>query len=265
MGSASKAARAASQNALATASALSFDLAEELFTAERIIGGSSMLLGLVSDPAVAGDTKRAALTAVFGPTLSEQALSLVAEVVSHRWSSDDDLLAGLEDLGLRAMAASSPEGVDIVSEIFGFGAAVTSSPELELALGSKLTPASAKAELVSRLLTGKVSAHTLAIVRHLVQVPRGRRVNALVADSTATIADASGAVVATVTTAQKLDAVQQERLAASLAAARGHAVRIHARVDPALIGGVRVQIDNDIIDGSVATKIHDLRLQLAGA
>ena len=265
MGSASKAASAASRSALARATALSFDQADELFTAERIIEGSSMLLGLLSDSAVAGDTKRAALTAVFGKTLSGEALSLVTEVVSHRWSSDDDLLAGLEDLGLRAMAASAPEGVDLIAEIFGFSAAVASSPELELALGSKLTPASAKAELVSRLLSGKVSESTLAIVRHLVQVPRGRRVHALVADATSTIADASGAVVATVTTAHALDAAQQERLAASLAATRGHAVRIHSRVDPALIGGVRVQIGNDIIDGSVATKIHDLRLQLAGA
>jgi F-type H+-transporting ATPase subunit delta len=35
-------------------------------------------------------------------------------------------------------------------------------------------------------------------------------------------------------------------------------------VDPSVIGGVRVQIGDDVIDGSIASRLNELRLQLAG-
>ena len=40
--------------------------------------------------------------------------------------------------------------------------------------------------------------------------------------------------------------------------------RIALRIDPAVIGGLRVQIGEDVIDGTVASRLADLRLQLAG-
>jgi F-type H+-transporting ATPase subunit delta len=35
-------------------------------------------------------------------------------------------------------------------------------------------------------------------------------------------------------------------------------------VDPSVLGGVRVQIGDDVIDGSVASRLNDLRQKLAG-
>jgi len=35
-------------------------------------------------------------------------------------------------------------------------------------------------------------------------------------------------------------------------------------VEPALVGGVRIQIGDEVIDGSVRSRVEDLRLQLAG-
>lgn len=265
MGSATRQATAASRTALAgVRGTVTLALAEELFAVGRIVGASLQLRTLLSDPAGDADTKRAALAAVVGSSVSAQALGLLETVVSSRWSSDDDLLAGIEDLGLRAVAASAPASADIVGELFAFGSSVTSNHELELAIGSKLGDAASKASLVDALLSGKVSAHTLAVVRHLVQQPRGRRIGELISDAASTVADETGSIIATVSSASPLSAAQLTRLQAGLSASHGRQVTVNLVIDPELIGGVRVAIGDDVIDGSVATRLSELRLQLAG-
>lgn len=265
MGSTTRDALAASRAALAAVSG-SVDLAtaEQLLAAGRIIGGSAQLQSVLSDPATEPATRVSALKAVFGSSVSETVFGLLGSVVSNRWSSEDDLLAGIEELGLRAAADSAPAGTDIEGELFAFGKAVASNPELELAISSKLGDAESKVALVDRLLDGKVSAQALIILRHLVRQPRGRRVNALVRESAAVVADQTGFAIATVTTAAPLTSDQLARLQSGLSATYGRQLKINQVTDPDLVGGVRVQIGDDIIDGSVATRLQELRLQLAG-
>jgi F-type H+-transporting ATPase subunit delta len=265
MGSATREATAASRAALAAAGAsVNLALAEELFAAGRTIGSSLQLRTLLGETAGDGGMKGAAVRAVFGSSTSKVALGLLETVATQRWSSIDDMLAGIEDLGLRAVASAVPLGGDLERELFAFGAAVTSNPELELAIGSKLGDPAAKAALVDRLFSGSMSAEVLVIVRHLVQQPRDRRIGQLVRDATTTIADAAGYLIATVSAAAPLTAAQNAKLQQALAARYGRSVKLNVVLDPSLIGGLRIAIGNDIIDGSVATRLADLRLQLAG-
>src|SRR5690554_2964506 len=181
MGSTTRDALAASRAALAAIGG-TVDLAtsEQLLAAGRIIGESAQLQSILTDPATEAASKVDALKAVFGSSLSSPVFEVLGVVVGKRWSAPADLLAGIEELGLRAAADSAAAGTDIEGELFAFGKTVSSNPELELAIGSKLGDAGSKVVLVERLLSGKVSPQTLVILRHLVRQPRGRRINALV-------------------------------------------------------------------------------------
>ncbi|CAN5205857.1 F0F1 ATP synthase subunit delta [soil metagenome] len=238
--------------------------ADELFSAGRIIGGSAQLISMLTDTATSAADKQSILAAVFGTNLSPVTLRLLGTAVSHRWSDSEDLLAGIEELGLRAAADSAPATVNIDAELFAVGTAFASNSELELAVSSKLGTPESKVALVEALLAKKVSAQTLAIVRHLMQQPRGRRIGELLRTAASIVADQSGLAVATITSATLIRAVQLERLQKGLAVKFGRALKFNLIVDPALIGGLRVQVGDTVIDDSVASKIKDLRLQLAG-
>ena len=142
---------------------------------------------------------------------------------------------------------------------------MASDAELELALGSKLSPTASKAQIVDRLLAGNASPQTVAIVRHLVQQPRGRRIGELLRHAAAVVAEQRGFDIATVTTASPLSTAAARRASCGASTAQyGRALRVNTIVDPAVLGGVRVQIGDDVIDGSVASRLSSLRQKLAG-
>ena len=263
MGSATREALSATRSALAGLGAKTdLTVGEELLAAGRVIGDSAQLRAALADPSAESSAKTSIVDAVFS-SLSASTKSLLGSVVSSRWSNDDDLLAGVEELGFRVIAGTAGTAA-IDAELFTFGTAVNSDPELELAVSSKLGSNAAKLALVQKLLGSKASPQTVAIVGHLVQQPRGRRIAELLRHAASIVADEAGLSIATVTTATQLNAAQLDRLGKGLAKTYGRELRINQIVDPALIGGVRVQIGDDVIDGSVASRLKELRLQLAG-
>jgi len=263
VGSASRQALSSSRAELsALGGTVDLATAEQLFAAARAIGGSLQLRAILADASTAPEVKRAAITAVFGASFGGTALEILASAASKRWSSDDDLLSGIEELGIRAAADSAVAGVSVESELFAFGRAVSSDDELELAVGSKLGATASKVTLVETLLEKKVSEQTLAIVRQLVQQPRGRRIGALVRYAASVVADQSGLAVATVTSAKPIAADQLVRLQKGLSASYGKELRINVVIDPAVIGGLVATVGDTVIDGSVRSRLEQLKSRL---
>jgi F-type H+-transporting ATPase subunit delta len=261
MGSATREALA---SAVATLGAQKVDLAtgEQLLSVARLVGGSASLRAALADDSADDADKRNIVGRLFG-SYTPAAKAVLETVVSGRWSNEDELVAGLEELGIRAIAESAPKTVSIESELFEFERAVNSDAELELAVGSKLGTAAAKASLVESLLGAKASKQTVEIVSQLVQQPRGRRIGELMRFATTIVADQAGQSVATVTAAAPIAPAQLKRLADGLGKQYGRELSINLVLDPAIIGGLRIQIGDDVIDGSIASRLNDLRLQLA--
>lgn len=265
MGSATRHATSAIHEVLATSLPASLATAEALFGASAVIASSTQLRSLLSDPDIPAAEKHKLVADVFGKGFDKTALTLVVAATAQRWSNADDLVSGVEDLALRAAASSVKSTGEIESELFAFARAVSGNAELELALGSKLGNPDAKAALARTLLTkAKALPATVVIVASLVRSPRGRRIGSLLHSAATTVADQSGCLVASVTSAQPLTSSQLGSVSNIVEARYGRKAVLNVDVEESALGGVRIQVADDVIDGSIATLLDDLRAQLAG-
>ncbi|WP_457101417.1 F0F1 ATP synthase subunit delta [Microbacterium sp. P5_E9] len=263
MGSATTQAEAATKAALDAASGIDLDVSRELFAAARAVADSPQLGGALADSSASADARAKVIADVFGTAFRPVSVALLTTAVAQRWSSSSDLVDGIEELAVRA-AARSDATADVEGELFRFSRTVAANPELELALGARLGDDSAKAVLIETLLKGRASEPTIVIVSSLARQPRERRIRQLLDRAMSLVADQRGRAVATVVSAVPLSDAQTERLTAALSQRYGADVSLNAVVDPAVIGGVRVQIADDVIDASVSSRISDLRKRLAG-
>lgn len=263
MGSATTQARRAITAALDAASGIDLDVAAELFAAARAVAGSTQLSGALADSAAAPEARANVVAAVFGKTMRPVTAHLLTTVTAQRWSNASELVDGIEELAVRAAAIAGGTD-DVEAELFAFSRTVADNGELELALGRRLGDESAKGTLVSSLLAGSASPATVLIASSLVQLQRDRRVRTLLNHAMRLVADQRGRAVATVVAAAPLGAAQTERLARALSARYGADVSLNVVIDPDVVGGLRVQIADDVIDASVSTRLADLRHRLAG-
>lgn len=236
---------------------------EDLFAAGNLIADSAQLRGILFDSSLPINVRQSSVDRVFGGRTGSGALTILKTVVSSRWSTGDDAIAAIEELGIRAIAVSASGTRSLENELFAVSTVVSSNPELELTLGSKLVAVDAKIALISRLLGSKAAQQTVVIVTQLVRHTRGRGVIALVERAASIVADQGGAVVATARVATRLSTDRIARLEAALSRTYGRVVTANVVVDPTAVGGVQLRLGDDVIDGSIASRFSDLRLLMA--
>lgn len=262
MGSATREAISTANGVLKKQGAVEIAAGEQLLDAALVVDGSHELRNALADD-TASDADRTTLANRVFAKYDKAAKAVLDSLATSRWSSEEDLVAGIEELGIRALGASAPNDLSIDDELFEFGAAVASNSELELALGSKLGAVNGKVALVESLIGKKASKQTVAILKALLAQPRGRRIAELIRYAATIVADEAGNGIATVTVASALDADQRKRLTTALGKQYDRDVRINEIVDPSILGGMRVQVGSEVIDGTISNRIATLRIQLA--
>ena len=70
--------------------------------------------------------------------------------------------------------------------------------------------------------------------------------------------------VAEVTVAQPMSPEQQDRLTAALSASYGRELVLNVHVDPEVVGGVRVQVGDEVMNSTISDRLADARRRLAG-
>ena len=235
-------------------------LAGDLFGVTGALDSSASLRRALVDPSRDSAAKRGLVLELFGSRISAAAASVLNALVSQHWADDQDLGDATETLAVEALVASAEADgrLDALeSDLFRFGRVVAADSGLRDALSAQGGDDNVKAALVETLLQGKASTETIRLARQAAVAPRGRRFGRVLESYLAVAAKRREQMTATVTVAVPLDDSQRQRLVRALSAIYDGPVQINVVLDPAVVGGIRVQVGDEVVDGTILRRLQE--------
>ena len=249
---------------LATGGKRSVVLGHQMLGVAHIIAENRPLLNSLTDPARSNADKQKLAREVFTGTADAAVVEQLCELVTGHWLDPIKLLTRMHDLGIESVIAGSVSAsVPVEDELFAVINVLKRDRQLRQALDpSRLSTPDQRAQLAARLFESQLSEAALTlngVTRHEVRAGityNLRRVCELAARR-------RGLVIADVTSAVELTQAQQQRLIKALAKRTGHDVELHLEVDPEVIGGLRILVDERLYDNTTRSALKALRTQIA--
>jgi len=188
-------------------------------------------------------------------------VDLVAEAATLRWAGGRTFAAALERQAVRAQLITADrrsELEDTEDQLFRFARLVESSPDLRNVLGDRAIDLGRRQELVEGLLKGRTTDSTIVLAKRAV-LARERTFGQTIEGYITLAAAQKNRAVATVRVAKPLSSDQRNRLRAGLSQKIGREVTIQEVIDPDILGGVRVELGDEVFEGTVADRLESAR------
>jgi F-type H+-transporting ATPase subunit delta len=242
-------------------------LADELLAVVDVLDDQPVLRRLFTDPGTMPDARVGLLDRLLGDKVGPATLEQLRPLVRGRWSRPRDLADTVELLAFQAnLAVAERAGAldEVQDELFRFSRILEGQPELRRLLADPGTPRDRRVGLLDRLIDGKVQPATRRLLERAVRAPRGLPLEASLERLVELTAQRRERYVAYVRTAVRLTEEQESRLTATLRRIYQRAMDVVMEIDPELLGGLVIRVNDEVIDGSVAHRLSVARRLLAG-
>ncbi|QXG77015.1 F0F1 ATP synthase subunit delta [Modestobacter sp. L9-4] len=242
-------------------------LADELYAVAHVLDAQPSLRRALSDASVRPEDRAGLARRLLSAQVGADTLAVVETVARQRWSRPLDLVEATETLAIEAAldAADARGELDSVEdELFRFSRIVAGDDDLARILGNRSAPREGKTALLDRLLTGKVSPVTERLVRNSLTSSHVHNAENEVERLSTAAARRRGQSVAHVVSAVPLTAAQEQRLTETLGRLYGRTMGLQVQVDPDVLGGLVIRVDDEVIDGSIAHRLDEAGRRLAG-
>lgn len=238
----------------------------EIFEVVEAIEGDRPLRVALANNAAPSEQRVALADEVFSKHLAASALTVVKRAVELSWSNPRDLRVGLVAAARRIIlrgAENNNQLERVEQELFALSRVLHREGELSMLLSDRRVEVSKRRSLLARLLEGKnVTMFSEALALQAVGRIEKDPASDLVALAEQA-AELRGYRIARVVSAGDLTSEQSAVLAEKLHSIYDHRMSIHNEVDANILGGVRIHVGNEVIDGSTKAKLERMRTALA--
>ena len=237
-------------------------IGNELFTITKVLDDSIQLERALTDPSRPVADKVAVLKELLGDNAHPMTMEIMTDLVSRRWSRARDIANAVEDFGVDAMmyyADATDTTLQVSIELSELHSALLNLPVVRAKLYDYQATSEARVKLFREVFSGKtLNKVTMRLAEHATCNLRRRRYLETIQWLINKFSRHMGESMVTVTTATPLKKEQIERLVEVYSAKVGRQVHINSVVDPTVLGGMRIQVGDEVTDNTVVAQLQNL-------
>lgn len=237
-------------------------IGEDLFVVTNLLDHDVQVERSLTDPSRPAADKVALIKAIVGSTAHPVTVEILADLVSRKWSKVGDIANATEDFGVDAMmyyADYTDATLEVSVQLAEIHSAMLKMSVLRSGLSDAYASAQSRVDLLNKAMSGsKLNKVTMRLAEHAAANPRHRRFLQTMQWLVGKFSRHMGQSMVTVTTATPLNDTQVKKLTEHYTRQVGRPVHINSVVDPSVLGGMRVQVGDDVTDNTVAAQLEQL-------
>ena len=237
-------------------------IGNELFTITKVLDDSIQLERALTDPSRPVADKVAVLKELLGDNAHPMTMEIMTDLVSRSWSRARDIANAVEDFGVDAMmyyADATDATLQVSIELSELHSALLNLPVVRAKLYDYQATSEARVKLFREVFSGKtLNKVTMRLAEHATCNLRRRRYLETIQWLINKFSRHMGESMVTVTTATPLKKEQIKRLVEVYSAKVGRQVHINSVVDPTVLGGMRIQVGDEVTDNTVVAQLQNL-------
>lgn len=238
-------------------------IGNELFTITSALDHNIQLERALTDPSRPVEDKVAVVKTLIGDQAHPLVMEIMSDLVSRRWSRVSDIANAVEDFGVDGMmyyADYTNTTLQVSIELAELHSALLNLPVVRTKLYDATVSSEARVKLLYSLIgDADFTKVTKRLAEHATCNLRNRRYLQTIQWLINKFSRHMGESMVTVTTATPLSKEQVEKLIAIYSAKTAHPVHINSVVDPTVMGGMRIQVGDEVTDNTVVAQLQHLQ------
>lgn len=240
-----------------------WEIGNELFTITYVFDHNPRIPRALTDPGRPTEDKVALLNNLLGKQALPLTMEILTDLVGRSWSRAGDIDNAIEDFAVDAMmyqADDEKKTLKVSVQLAQLQSALLNLPVVRSDLSDSQGPLNVRYELLHALIDGAdFDRITVRLAEHCTRNPRNRRYLESVQWLINQFSRHMGESMVTVTTATPLSDEQSDKLARIYTKKTGRPVHIHSVVDPTVMGGMRIQVGDEVTDNTVVAQLENLK------
>ncbi|MGO9354532.1 MAG: F0F1 ATP synthase subunit B/delta [Mycobacterium sp.] len=243
-------------------------LSGELVSVAKMLDGEIVVTRYLTLPSEDAAPRGRLLERLLSGKVGDPTLELLRAAVSERWSANSDLIDAVEHVSQQALleVAVREDRVDEVEDqLFRFARILEAQPRLSVLLGEYGAPAEGRLGLLRNVLksaSGRSNRITNSLLAQTIELLRGQSADEAVMFLAEAAVARRNEVVAQVSAAAEPSDAQRTRVTEVLSRIYGHPVAVQLQIDAALLGGLLISVGDEVIDGTLSSRLTAAEAQL---